>query len=87
MDSCVLCHTAQGYVCSSCVQRPLALSQDQLKQAYRLALERGFTEKAKAILMAIEEEEYVSEAGKTRPDMVRERPVRTSRPAYHEIRA
>jgi hypothetical protein len=87
MESCVLCYGGERDVCSSCVQSLLALSQEELKRAHTLALERGFIEKARAISMAIEEDEYVSEAGKTRSNMVRERPVRTSRPAHYETRA
>ena len=62
------------------------MNDDQLNRAHALAVEKGFTEKAEILSKLIEEEEYAPKAGKARPDLVRERPVRTFRSAYHQVR-
>jgi hypothetical protein len=65
------------------------MGEDRLNEAYALALEKGFSEKAAIIQRLLDEEEefYVPQTGKARSDMVRERLVRSVRPARHEIRA
>jgi hypothetical protein len=84
---CVFCGRGEGYICSLCSQKILSMNYEQIKSAYALTIEKGLTAKAEVLLKIIEEEEYVPKTGKARSDLVRERPVRTSRPAYHEIRA
>ena len=87
MDNiCVFCCSTEGYICSWCLQKILAMNQEQLKQAYDLAVERGLTDRAEALSKMMEGEEYVPETGKARSDLVRKRPVRAARLAYHEIR-
>ena len=84
---CVFCHQQEKYnrphdkevssfCCSICVQKLLVMSQGQLQQAYNLAVEKGCPEKASLLEQLIEEEEHVQETGKTRPNLVRERPMR-----------
>jgi len=89
MESCVFCHSPEGWVCSVCVQKLLLMGEDKLKKAYALALEKGFAEKAAVIEKLIDKEEefYVPQTGKARTDMVRERPVRQTRLANREARA
>ena len=89
MESCVFCHSPEGWICSACVQRLLLMGEDRLNEAYALALEKGFSEKAAIIQRLLDEEEefYVPQTGKARPSMVRERPVRQTRLAIREARA
>ena len=56
MDNiCGFCSTDEGSICSGCVQKVLLMDLDKLKQAYALAQERGFTEKAEIIGSYLEE--------------------------------
>ena len=48
--------TAKSYICSNCVQTLVNLSQEQLRKAYDLATEKGYSNKAKAI------ESFITEA-------------------------
>ena len=76
------------FVCSNCVQLLLRMPQDELIEAYHLAIEEGNTEKAHWLNSAIEEEEfYEQETREAGPNMVRERPLRKAQSARHQIRA
>ncbi len=57
-DVCLFCNgmdikyrseTGNDFICSRCVQMLLAADQQDLKRAHSKALEKGFTNKAKAI--------------------------------------
>ena len=79
-----------SFVCSNCVQRLLQMPQSKIIEAYNLAIEQGFSGKVSWLESFIDdetEEFYVKEAGKTRPSMVRERPLRKARPSRHQVRA
>ena len=86
VKSCVFCGRSEGYICASCIEKVLSMNDDQLKRAHALAVEKGYEAKAEILSQLLEEEENVPKTGKVRPNMVRERPVRTFRPAYHEVR-
>ena len=77
-------------VCSDCIQRLLGMSQAKLIEAYNLALERGYPDKASFLSSFInddtEDSFHVSETRKTRPNMVRERFMRKVRPSRYRMR-
>jgi hypothetical protein len=86
--SCVFCRGGEktAYICSSCVQKLLGMPQEKLRAAYLFALEKGFMEKSEVLKTLLEEEEHVPEAGETRTDLERKRPLLSSRPARNKIR-
>ena len=56
MDNiCGFCSTDEGSICSGCVQKVLLMDLDKLKQAYALAVEKGYTTKAEIIGSYLEE--------------------------------
>ena len=84
---CVFCYQQEKYDrpydkevqflwCSNCIQKLLVMSQEQLRRAYDLAVEKGYLEKANSLEQLMKEEGYVRETEKTRPDLVRKRPMR-----------
>ncbi len=99
---CTFCHRAEkgkprhdkevtSFVCSDCVQRLLQAPQAKLIEAYRLAIEKGYSEKAEWLKSFIEENVEVlihdPKTGETRPSLVRERPVRKVRLTSRDDRA
>lgn len=76
-------------ICSACIQKYLQFPQNKFLEAYKAAIEKGFTEKASLITQFIHEKDecHDSEARQTGPDMVRKRLVRTARPTRNSIRA
>ena len=96
MEKCLFCNEEPGYkpgpdveyICGSCVQLFLAAAPEQVRAAYRKAVEGGYSSKARALEIFFKEGvEYEQEAGTIRSDMVRERPQRAVRPARYEVRA
>ena len=73
-------------ICSNCLQLILVSIQDQLKQAYQIALEKGFIDKAKALETFLGEEINYGETKKLKRDMGRERIVRTAQLTHQTIR-
>ena len=76
----------RAYICGTCVQTLLNLSQEQLREAHALAVEQGFEDKAKAIESFLE----VTDDKKTtnaQRNMVRARSRRAVRPSRDQIRA
>lgn len=47
---------SKDYICGSCVQLLLKFTQDELKQAYRLAISKGNSGKAAVLKMFIQHE-------------------------------
>lgn len=95
---CVFCHQQEkhncphdkevsSFVCSRCVQKFLLMSQEQIKGAYNLAVEKGYLEKASWLKRFIDDEEYYAETKEDGRDLVRKRPMRKARSARHQIRA
>ena len=75
-------------VCSACIQIFLQMPQDKLIEARRLAIEKGYLDKASWLESFIDKEKVnVRETGKTRPNLVRERLMRKARPSRYKIRA
>jgi len=64
-EECTLCiqpessrfvpNEGTGYVCSSCFLRLLKTHQEELKRGHNIAIERGYTYKAKVLETFIEE--------------------------------
>jgi len=75
-----------GIICLRCVQVLLSLNQEQIKSAYRKALDYGLMDKAKALETFLEEEEIVGETKKPNRDMDRIGALRKVRLASHKIR-
>ena len=69
--------------------RLLQLSQDSVIEAYNLAIEKGYLEKASWLETFIDEEDmfYATETRETRPNLVREKTMRLARPSRHQIGA
>jgi len=55
MSGCAFCHSNEGHICSSCVQKVLLMNEEQLKRAHALAVEKGCTEKAEILGAYMEE--------------------------------
>jgi len=55
VNICVFCGSHEGYICAACVQKILLMTEDQLRQAYALAVEKGYTEKAEILESYMEE--------------------------------
>lgn len=74
-------------ICSSCVQLLCGCSQEKLAELQKVCQAKGYDTKVEALKSFIGREEYVPEARKVRSNMVGKGPVRTVRPARHEVRA
>ena len=72
-----------AFVCSTCTQKLLRATQEQLREGYRMAIEKGYSEKAAALHNYIEDnkEALHVKTGKARSNMVRTRSVRKARSA------
>ena len=83
--SCVFCHKDEGHVCSNCVQKLLAMPDEETEEAFTLAMEKGFLQKAEAIGQLIDKEiseyerERIQEAGTMGRDNNRARAFRIPR--------
>ena len=75
------------YICGTCVCLLADADQDDLKRAYRKALDKGYLRKASALESFMHEEANYGKAKKSKRDLERERSVRKVRPSRHEIRA
>ena len=76
------------FVCGRCVQLFLAATPDQVRAAYKKAVDGGYHNKARALEIFFKEWVlYEQEAGKVGSGMVRKRPVRSVRLARNELRA
>ena len=79
---------AVEFICSRCVQLLLATTTEQVRAAYKKAIDGGLSNKARALEMFFKEGVHdEQETGTARSDMVRKRPMRAVRPARHELRA
>jgi len=93
MKTCLICYRKENgtqqpdpdcdFICSNCVQKLCRASQEQIKAIYEKAVDQGLERKAEIFktLILEEEGEYNPKAGETRPNMVRERSMRSTRPA------
>ena len=99
---CAFCHRAEkgnpkhhkevtSFVCSGCVQKLLQAPQAKLVEAHRLALEKGYHEKASWLESFIDDvvEVFtdVRETEKIRPCIVREKIMRMAGPSHNQIGA
>ena len=97
METCLFCNgTEKNYkpgpdvefICGTCVQLLLRADKEDLKRAYKKALDLGYSRKARAIETFLTEEKTIDrKTKKSKRDMERERPLRTVRPARHKVRA
>jgi len=79
--------TGKDFICSQCFQNLIAGDQEDLKQAHAIAIEKGFTNKARAIeSFLIPEEINVRKAKKPKRITVRKKPMRVVRPSRDKIR-
>ena len=78
---------AKAYICSACVQTLMNLSQEQLKKAHALAVDRGYENKARVIESFLEVQIYGTKTKDTKRNMVRTRPSRTARPSRYRFGA
>jgi hypothetical protein len=66
----------------------ISAEQEDLKRAHTKAIEKGFTNKARAIeSFLIPEEVDVRKTKKLKRNMVRKRPMRTARPSRDQLGA
>ena len=84
---CVFCHKDEVYICSDRFQKLLLFSLSQRKAAYSMTIELGREDKAGVLNGFIEEKNHFKQTGNDKSDMVRERPLRTVRPARGRVRA
>jgi hypothetical protein len=91
---CLFCNTerdgqiidGRAYICGTCAQTLIDLSQKQLKEAHDHAVSKGYENKAKAI-ESFMENEHDRKTENTQRNMVRKRPGRAVRPSSDRIRA
>lgn len=76
---------ALTFICGDCTQLLQGQSQEKLKAAYALALEKGQDKKAEALLMFIEEEEDVRKTKDTKRDTIRREALRMVKLARRKI--
>jgi hypothetical protein len=75
------------FICSQCVQLLLSADQADLNRAHRKAIDKGYTNKAKAIeSFLILEETNGRKAKVSKRGVVRKRPKRTVRPSRDQLR-
>jgi hypothetical protein len=92
MKLCLFCNeqvykTDADYICGSCVQLLLNADQADLERAYKNAIDKGYSNKARAIeSFFIPEEINVRKTQKSKRNMVRKRPLRKARPPRDELR-
>ena len=88
-EPCTHYHPAEDadFICSQCSQLLLGCSQEKLVELQRKCQAKGYYHKVEALKSFIGELEYVPKARKVRSGMVRERPLRTARPARYQVRA
>ena len=93
MELCLFCNeqvykTDADYICGSCGQLLLEADQADLKQAHAKAIEKGFSNKARAIeSFLIPEEVNVRKTKKYRQLIVRKKTMRLARPTSNRIRS
>ncbi len=76
------------FICYRCVQLFLAADQEDLRKAQAQAIEKGYSNKARAIESFLTPEEInVRETKQARRSLVRKRPMRTVRPSRNQLRA
>ena len=75
------------FICGICVQLLLRADQNDLKKAYVKAIEKGYSDKTKAIESFLNEDEYYGKTKKSERNMERKRPLRKVRPSRHKVRA
>ena len=76
-----------GVICSSCMQVLVASSQEKIKKAYQVALDKGMLDKAQILATFLEDEEQdVRKTKKSKRNLIREGPLRMVRPSLNEIR-
>ena len=93
---CLLCNAIEPnlnpnadtyYICSKCVQILLVADQEDLRKAYAQAIEKGYSNKARAIeSFLIPEETNARETKKPKRGIIRKKPMRVVRPSRNEIR-
>ena len=78
----------KAIICSNCTQRILSSTQEQIKDAYEIALNAGELGKAKELESFLgEKERNVGETEKPKRNLIRKGPVRMARPTLDKIRA
>lgn len=77
-----------GLVCSSCMQVLVTSSQEKIRKAYQVALDKGMLDKTQVLATFLEEEEqYDRKTKKSKRNFIREGPLRMVRPSLNKIGA
>jgi hypothetical protein len=94
--NCLLCNNNpenycpepdKDFICSQCVQLLLSAEQAELKRAHSKAIEKGYSNKARAIeSFLLPEDINVNETKQARRNLVRKRHMRTVRPSRNQLR-
>ena len=94
---CIFCNSQEpdyksganvNFICSRCVLLLTDANQDDLKQAYFNAMDKGYENKASALKsFIIEDEIYGRKTKKSKRNLERARPLRKVRPSRNKIRA
>ena len=75
------------FICSRCVQLFLSADQEDLRKAQAQAIEKGYSNKARAIESFLMPEDInVRETKQARRNLVRKRHLRTVRPTRNQLR-
>jgi hypothetical protein len=95
-EACLFCNRLEKkykpepnnyFICSQCVQLLLSADQSELKRAYSKAIEKGYSNKARAIeSFLLPEDINVRETKQARRNLVRKRHMRTVRPSRNQLR-
>jgi len=95
MMDCLFCSDSEpeykpgagiDFVCSLCVQMLLEADQQDLSRAYAKAIEKGFSNKARAVELFLTEELNVRETKKLKRGVIRKKPMRVVRPSRNKLR-
>ena len=71
-----------GLICSNCIQVLLASSQEKIRAAYQLAIDKEMLDKARVLKTFIGEEENVPETHHGKGNMDRARDLRQARATH-----
>ncbi len=96
-ETCLFCNRLEKkyipepgkyFICSHCVQLLLSADQAELMRAYNKAIEKGYSNKARAIeSFLIPEETNARETKKPKRGIIRKKPMRVVKPARNQLRA
>jgi len=91
-QTCLFCSLFEyksevDFICDSCVQLLLDADQSELKRAYKKAIEKDYSNKARAIESFMTLEEFnVRETKEPKRSFIRKKPMRMVRPTCNQLR-